>query len=239
MFVTQLQEPRMSFPQYPVGDPGPPLLYEGEPHKGTETKHAITAEHFGGWPPRLVNTKTKLRLRCLLSTGPLCHFNIKDNESHQKNKQLVQGQTSESATTLHPSKLPLSSPPLGSQDPRLDQATEISVWQEPAPQAWPTSSNLTPPVLSVDHLFQEPSYKYPLSEMPGSSGTLSSHHPWRPAPCQSNASVQSVCSLSLLCTPSTDWLPKPVGWSLLARPQDCYCKLMDSNWLLKTLINIK
>lgn len=76
---------------------------------------------------------------------------------------------------LIPQQASPSSPPLRSQDPRVDQATEISAWQAPAPQAWPTSSDLTPPALSVDHLFQEPRYKYPLSEMPCSSSTLSSH----------------------------------------------------------------
>lgn len=115
----------------------------------------------------------------------------------------------------------------------MDQATEISAWQEPAPQAWPTSSNLTPPVLSVNHLFQEPSYKYPLSEVSGSLGTLSSPPPPQPAPSSGDASVQSVCNLSPLCTPSTDWLPKSVGWSLLACPQDRYCELMAQQLAVK------
>lgn len=92
----------------------------------------------------------------------------------------VQEWRSETAATSHPSGLLPSFRPLGSQDSRVDQATKISAWQEPAPQPWPTSSNLTPPALSMDHFFQEPSYKYLLTEMPSSSGTLS---PRPPAAC--------------------------------------------------------
>lgn len=159
---------------------------------------------------------------------------MKENEGHKERMRPipaphlgVEEQRSEIATTSDPSRLRPSSPPLGSQDPRVDRATEISAWQEAAPWAWPTSRNLTPPALSVDHLFQEPNYKYPLSEMPCSSGT-SSPIPWLPAPCSSDASLQSVCNLNPLCTPSTNWLPKPVCWSLLACPQDCYCKLIGT-----------
>lgn len=85
------------------------------------------------------------------------------------------------ATTSYPSSLLPSFLLLGSQDSRVDRATKISAWQELAPQAWLTSRLLTPPALLVDHLFQEPSYKYPLSEMPCSVGTLSPH-PLLPVP---------------------------------------------------------
>ena len=121
---------------------------------------------------------------------------------------------------------------------RVDQATKISAWQEPAPQSWPTSRLLTPPALFVDHLFQEPSSKYPLSEMPCSAGTLSPYPPLS-VPCSGNASLQSVCNLSPLCTPSTDWQPRLVCGSALAGPQDCCCKLMAQQFLFKTLMNVK
>ena len=54
-----------------------------------------------------------------------------------------------------------------------------------------------------------------------------------------NANLQSVCHLSPLCTPSTNWLPKLVCGSALASPQDCRCKLTVQQFLLKTLMNIK
>ena len=142
------------------------------------------------------------------------------------------------ATTSYPSSLLPSFLLLGSQDSRVDRATKISAWQELAPQAWLTSRLLTPPALLVDHLFQEPSYKYPLSEMPCSVGTLSPH-PLLPVPGWGNASLQSVCNLSPLCTPSIDWQPRLVCGSVLAGPQDCCCKLMEQQFLFKTLMNIK
>lgn len=159
-------------------------------------------------------------------------------ESIQGPRLGVQEWRSETAATSHPSGLLPSFRPLGSQDSRVDQATKISAWQEPAPQPWPSSSNLTPPALSMDHFFQEPSYKYPL---------LKCLPPQAPSPPalrlpvlgSGNASSQSVYHLSPLRTPSTDGLPKLGCGTALASPQDCRWKLTAQQFLLKTLMNIQ
>lgn len=54
-----------------------------------------------------------------------------------------------------------------------------------------------------------------------------------------NASLQSVYHLSPPCTPSANGLPKLVCGAALASPQDCCCKLMARQFLLKTLMNVK
>lgn len=124
----------------------------------------------------------------------------------------------------YPNRLPPSFLPQSGLDPRTEQATEISAWQDPAPKVWPTSSVLTPPALSADHLFQGlainiHSAKYLAPRVPTSQ-------PWPPVPCSLNASLQSACNLNPLCSPSTEGLPELVCWGMLACPQDHFCKLM-------------
>lgn len=191
----------------------------------------------GHWPPQWVNTKTQTHDAVYL-LNHCAILTLRKLKTTQR-KQLIQDahlrveeRRSEIATPSEPRRLLPSSPPLGSQDPKVDQATEISAWQEPALQAWPTSSNLSPPALSVDHGFQEPSYKYPLSEMPCSSGTLS---PNPRAPCTLLKQCQfatSQPSESALHT-QPQWAAQTSLLERLAGPQDCYCKLMAWQLVVK------